>query len=100
MFTDKLAKDTDSFVSSTLVTILNVDFTKPRLRKCSNPTLPQIELLSVQHMVAWDGAALTKRYLALNSLINVMPQAIDRRTNAGFIVSGLWNSLGDVLGAG
>ena len=29
-----------------------------------------------------------------------MPQAIDRRTNAGFIVSGLWNSLGDVLGAG
>ena len=36
-------------------------------------------------------------YLALNLF---MPQAIDRRTNAGFIVSGLWNSLGDVLGAG
>ena len=32
-------------------------------------------------------------------LNNAMPQAIDRRTNAGFIVSGLWNSLGDVLGA-
>ena len=29
-----------------------------------------------------------------------MPQAIDRRTKAGFVVSGLWNSLGDVLGAG
>ena len=34
------------------------------------------------------------RYLALNSLNNAMPQAIDRMTNAGFIVSGLWNSLG------
>ena len=43
---------------------------------------------------------LTKRYLALNSLNNVMPQAIDRRTNAGFIVNGLWISLGDVIGAG
>ena len=43
---------------------------------------------------------LTKRYLALSTLNNVMPQAIDRRTNAGFVVSGLWNSLGGVLGAG
>ena len=29
MFTNKLAKDTDSFLSSALTTILNVDFTKP-----------------------------------------------------------------------
>ena len=40
------------------------------------------------------------RYLLLNSLNNVLPQAIDRLDTNGNLIKGLWNSLSSVLGAG
>ena len=40
------------------------------------------------------------RYLLLNSLNNVLPQAIDRLDSHGNLIKGLWNSLSTVLGAG
>ena len=97
MFTDKLAKDTESFLSSAHDTILKVDSPSPASEMLQpNSTADRVALRARHCGLGWR--PLTKRYLALNSLNNVMPQAIDRRTNAGFIVSGLWNSLGDVLG--
>ena len=40
------------------------------------------------------------RYLLLNSLNNVMSQAIDRLDEYGNSIKGLWNSLSSILGAG
>jgi hypothetical protein len=39
------------------------------------------------------------RYLLLNSLNNVLQQAIDRVDSHGNLIKGLWNSLSTVLGA-
>ena len=79
MFTDKLAKDTDSFLSSALNTILNIDFIKPPASEMLQPNFTaDRDALRARH-VGLGLRPLTKRYLALNSLNNVMPQAINRR---------------------
>ena len=93
-------KDTDSFLSSALTTILNVDFTKPPASEMLQLNFNADEVAPRARHFGLGWRPLTKRFLALSSLNNAMPQAIDRRTNAGLIVSSLWNSLGDVLGAG
>ena len=40
------------------------------------------------------------RYLLLNSLNNILSQAIDRLDENGNLIKGLWNSLSSLLGAG
>jgi len=76
--TDWLATDTDSFLSEILVAILGFDFNAPLDPGTLHPnfTAERVALKAKYGGLGWR--PLAKRYLSLNTMCSILPQAIDR----------------------
>ena len=98
--TEPLAIKLDAFLCDILNTIAVFDIFEPPPE--GTPLLRFTEervVLKTKHS-GLDFRPYKHRYLLLNSLNNVLPQAIDRLDTNGNLIKGLWNSLSSVLGAG
>ena len=100
VFTGPLALKLDAFLRDILNTIAGFDIFEPPPE--GTPLLSFTEeRVALKLKNSGLGFRLYKhRYLLLNSMNNVLPQAIDRLDENGNLIKGLWNSLSSLLGTG
>ena len=100
VFTGPLALKLDAFLRDILNTTAGFDIfeTPPEGTPLLSFTEERVTLKSKNSGLGFR--PYKHRYLLLNSLNNILPQAIDRRDENNNLIKGLWNSLSNILGAG